>query len=192
MILTKFLGINKLWAQSPHTSKFSFKISNWTDSTLNKVESAFATLCQVAWTRWCVKCNRLVFFKGNGDVTTDVMRMNATSCQADSLLALWILMMWSMSSGARLPSSNSQPWMDNTRWSHVTDPRVQWSTFSQESIEKHLLARIHPCLLSSCLKKKHLIPEFQLFYLWNWRLLSLNGKRERLVWGRSLAIYHLC
>ena len=175
--------------------KFSFKISNWTDSTLNKVESAFATLCQVAWTRWCVKCNRLVFFKGNGDVTTDVMRMNATSCQADSLLALWILMMWSMSSGAKLPSSNSQPWMDNTRWSHVTDPRVQWSTFSQESIEKHLLARIHPCLLSSCLKKNTSLPEDSRISV----VLPLELKTFVSQWeegkaglGQESATYHLC
>merc|ERR1719180_9059 len=35
----------------------------------------------------------------------------STSCQADSLLALWILMTWSISSGDRVFSSNSQPFL---------------------------------------------------------------------------------
>ena len=74
--------------------------------------------------------------------------VKVTSCQADSLLALWILMMCSMSSWAKEPSSNSQP---KKRILMIFKANLCF-TFPQECIEEHLLAWIHPSLLCASLQ----------------------------------------
>ena len=109
--------------------------------------------------------------------------VKVTSCQADSLLALWILMMCSMSSWAKEPSSNSQP-KKEFEWSSKP---VCVSPFRRSALKNICwLGYTQVSSVPACKWKSSTNRQSAKFYLWYRRFLALNGQREGLIWSWSL------
>ena len=109
--------------------------------------------------------------------------VKVTSCQADSLLALWILMMCSMSSWAKEPSSNSQP-KKEFEWSSKP---ICVSPFRRSALKNICwLGYTQVSSVPACKWKSSTNRQSAKFYLWYRRFLALNGQREGLIWSWSL------